>query len=374
MRNARRLDTNRLERFLIPGLTNRPVRIQWHRGYQELHKNGADLPAVIAKYDALLQAEPTNSAFLYLRGRMETNRENARDYFEKSLAADPKNSFASYALAYDRAAAADWAGARPLIARAVEENPRDVNFADLFYLCRLATGEAPQIEKESRDKLARAPFNLTAVEHLLDVLAIQDRPADATNVCNEFIIRCRKEYGARGLDLIRSVQYHTYHALGDFTQVKTLAARDTTLLGRGYLMWALIELGELDQAEKTMAATKELGDSEILIAFALAVAYRLQGNETRRGALGGPRNRAARQGQVRFVHDDGVVKSRMPPTRAEAVRASPFRRNPKQSLSPCWRRNIRKQEPDLVDLAAMGWNVGRDFAYFLVRRVTAPAP
>src|SRR5215472_16947927 len=69
----------RLDAFLRAGLTNRPVSIEFHRLYQTLHDRPAGYHDLVNEYDALLQAEPTNSALLYLRGRLEVNRVAAKD-------------------------------------------------------------------------------------------------------------------------------------------------------------------------------------------------------------------------------------------------------------------------------------------------------
>ena len=57
-------------KFLAEAVQRRPIGIQWHRAYQELRSNRKELPALLAEYDALLKADPENSALLYLRGRL----------------------------------------------------------------------------------------------------------------------------------------------------------------------------------------------------------------------------------------------------------------------------------------------------------------
>jgi tetratricopeptide (TPR) repeat protein len=104
--------SNRLDSFLRTGLGERPVRIEWHRVYQGLHGNAHEHAALIAEYSRLLEADPANSALLYLRGRIESDRAVATDYFQRSTKADPNNPFPHFALSYERIAAGDWQAAR----------------------------------------------------------------------------------------------------------------------------------------------------------------------------------------------------------------------------------------------------------------------
>ncbi len=364
-------DPKRLEKLLVSGLTNRPVRIQWHRQYQDLFKRAPDRTTLLAKYDGLLQAEPTNSALLYLRGRIETNREAARGYYNRSFTTDPKNPFPYYALAYDRVAAGDWAGAKPLITRAVELNSNDLTFEQVFYLSRLATGDAPVIEKEARDKLAREPLNYQAELRLLDALVIQDKSADATKSCDTYVASCRREYGSRGVELVKTVQYHTYYAVGDFAQLKALAEKDTSSAGRVRLAMALIELGQVDQAAKMMTGMKKLEESEML-AFAMAVASRMKGDETAAAQWEARGIELVRAGRFDAVVTADLLARGTPPTRTEAenVVLAP------QSKALVLAMLAQKYPQARVELANMArqLNVGRDFPHHLVRRATTPAP
>jgi tetratricopeptide (TPR) repeat protein len=60
--------TERADKFLAAGLTNRPIAIEWHRAYQALKRDRARDARLAAEYDQQLQADPGNSALLYLRG------------------------------------------------------------------------------------------------------------------------------------------------------------------------------------------------------------------------------------------------------------------------------------------------------------------
>ncbi len=120
-------DTARLMHFLKGGLGARPWRIEWHRAYQNLFPE-ADNARLIKEYDAMLAAAPGDSTLLYLRGRLCLNAAEGQGYFKRALAADGENAYAAFALAFDAAAAADWAGAKGLLDRPVQSTWITRNF------------------------------------------------------------------------------------------------------------------------------------------------------------------------------------------------------------------------------------------------------
>src|SRR5207302_2992843 len=99
---------------------------------------------------------------LYLAGRICNDREKARGLFNRSLAADPKNPFAHFALGYDRVSAGDWRGARPYLARAAELSPDDLYFIQYFFMVRLELGETASVEQEARENLRKKPLDYSA--------------------------------------------------------------------------------------------------------------------------------------------------------------------------------------------------------------------
>src|SRR5262249_38176811 len=173
----------RLDQYLHAGITNRPVRIQWHRAYQNLHDHATEHAALVREYDDLLQAEPSSSALLYLRGRLESDRVAARGLFKRAAEADPRNPFPLFALGYDRMVAGDWAGAKPLLAHVVELDTRESGFDHWLFLARLALGETAALEQELRQKLARDPVNYADEFQLIEVLAAQEKPQETLKPC-----------------------------------------------------------------------------------------------------------------------------------------------------------------------------------------------
>jgi tetratricopeptide (TPR) repeat protein len=83
--------------YLRGGLAARPVRMEWHRVYQEvMSRAGAD-DQIETDYNAMLAAEPGNTDLIYLTGRATRNMPKRVALFQKAAAADC--GYAQYSLA-----------------------------------------------------------------------------------------------------------------------------------------------------------------------------------------------------------------------------------------------------------------------------------
>jgi tetratricopeptide (TPR) repeat protein len=272
-----RHETNRLETFIHGGLSARPVRTEWHRLYEDLHNTPSGHAALVAEYENMLTADPTNSALIYLRGRIESDRDICRDYFNRAAQADQNNPFPLFALGYDHMAAGDWAGAKPLMAQAAKLDPNDSGFEHWLLLSRLALGEAPAVEQEMRKQLAHDPVDALAVIRLIDALAMQNRRDDALHACQDYEKANTAKFGSKAHAVAAVVRSHTYYSVGDFAELERNAKAEHDPEGRLSLAEALIEQGRTDEAVKSMTEEDGLAENP-LIALALAVANRQSGN------------------------------------------------------------------------------------------------
>jgi len=367
---ARNKQTNRLDGFLRSGLTNRPVRIVWHRAYQNLHNHKAEKAGLLSQYDEMLQMDPTNSAMLYLRGRLETNRTIARDYFTRAGDADPRNPYAAFAQGYDRLAAGDWKGARPLLARASELDPHDIGFANLLFINRLALGEAQSLEQELRKKLARDPLNYFSEFELIDALAAQGKTEQTLMTADSFAALCKVRYGSAGDKVAAAAKYHALYATADFDKLKSAAATDSSPAGQMTTTMALIEQGQVDAAAKALPSDLDSED-KVLFYFALAIAYHQSGNET-----------AAAQWRTRGIetlqHGDGegaqaaaLLTRDAPPTRAEVEEVA-IPPQTKAIILTVLMQEYPQSRSQFGDYARE-LNVEQGFPHHLIQRVVASA-
>jgi tetratricopeptide (TPR) repeat protein len=359
----------RLDAFLRAGLTNRPVQIEFHRLYQGLHDRAAGHDALVGEYNGLLQAEPTNSALLYLRGRLETDRGAANGYFNRAVEQDPMNPYPVFALAYDRAAAGDWNGAKKLMVRTTELDPHDLGFKHVLFLARLMTGEAPAIEQESRKNLlARGWPDYVAEIQLLDALAEQNKRDEVVAACNEFVNLFRARNGGEAAAVVNVVQYHASYVAGDFDKLKSEAQNDSSPAGRTAQVVALIEQGHPDEAA-ALLSTDDDDDDKATIAFALSLVYRQQGNKAAAASWRSRGIEALDRGSMDSVVAANLLKRNIPPTLAEAqsIIVQP------QLKAVMFAMLSQEYPQSRAELAGVARNANAEhaFPYQLVRRVAS---
>lgn len=218
--------TRECREFFSRHLTDRPVRIEWHRMYQTVATQG--LPASEARqqqeqlrqeYDKLLEAEPQDASLLYLRGRLEGHGRLSSPYFERSLAANPDHPYTLSAISRDRLVQGDFNSAVELITKANATKPKDPQFKHSLVRAQFAAGDLEGLEKTARSDLVASPLNPTAMEMLLKVLVMTDRAQDAEREFETFTTKYQQIVPGRFHTLIRPLRL-TFSAIkGDFEQI-----------------------------------------------------------------------------------------------------------------------------------------------------------
>ncbi|TAL05226.1 MAG: tetratricopeptide repeat protein [Verrucomicrobia bacterium] len=306
---------DRAEKFLRPGLTNRPVLVQWHRFYQSLHRDAPHDAQLAAFYDHELESEPTNSALLYLRGRVAPNRAESRTWFQRAGDADPKNPFPFFALGFDHAAMGDWPAARTFFAHACELQPKQPAFVESFNQARLALGEYAALEKELRELLAREAFHYSAAHELCDVLVAQGRNADAAEFVRQFtaVAASRAREASREPNL--GLRRHLLYATKDFAALEKESAGAG--LDDAYPRFtALMELGGLDDATRLFPLDSQTISNPFHY-LQLAIAYRLAGRTSEAGQWQSRAATLLAAGDGDMARAAATLRSATPPTRAE---------------------------------------------------------
>jgi tetratricopeptide (TPR) repeat protein len=274
----RRRETGRLDRYLAVSLTNRPVSIEWHRAYQRLHDNTRDLTRLLSTYDGFLKDDPTNSALLYLRGRIDPDRRSARQFFQKAAEADSQNAYAQFALGYDRLLTADWAQARKRLGRAVELAPDETSFRHLLCVSRLGAGEAESVQREAEDRLKKKQADAEAELELIYSMVIQGRGADAVKQASEFQKRIIAKFGITTKPATDHLVWLAMYGAADFAALEKATTSDNSLEGQRMLNQALLEQSRLDP--KISLETEETDESKYAMLLALSVAAQNGGDKT----------------------------------------------------------------------------------------------
>lgn len=263
-------DAERGRKLLEPGLAVRPVQTAWHRSFQDLSR-GEHRKELIARYDSFLEKEPTNSALLYLRGRIEKDPAKSVQFYDKAIAMDPQNAFAYYALAHKSWAHGDWVRAKPLLARAAALRPQDALFRKMYNVSRSATGDFASLEKDLRYQMAQNPVDLQSAIQLLDLFAIQSRPLEAHSLTVTIMAEVRRKELRNTAAIDAFLRGYFLYSSGQFAELEKQSSKDRTPMGRAQLWQALLEQGKIAEAEKVRAleTTKEQ-DPLDLLSFSLA--------------------------------------------------------------------------------------------------------
>jgi hypothetical protein len=356
----------RVENFLRPGLTNRPVVVEWHRAYQELRKDRNRTKQLAGAYDAMLRSEPTNSALLYLRGRVASEHAEGRRWFQRAREADPATPYPLYALGYEQAATGDWEGARTLLADAVKlgtnVNVRGLN--NMLRLARLALGEFLDLEQELRQDLKREPLNFFATVQLCDVLLAQGITNEAQLLVSAFERAAARRLGEGAPAINQALRQQFLYAMGDFAALEKLASNDRSPGGREALFYALLAQGRVAEAVK-VAAPGTLDSTDLLMVMA---AWRHAGQSEEADRWQERALDALEKGGDDGARAAALLRRGTPPTSAELGEIV-LSIDAKAVLLAALAQKHPAERPALV-AAARRLNVSLESPYHFIRQVT----
>jgi len=353
--------------LLAEAVKRRPIEIPWHRAYQERHMSAREMPALIREYEALLAAEPANSALLYLRGRLCSKTGDCMALFERAIAADPKNAHAHFALAYDQSSAGDWAAARAHLATAVELRPEEQQFQEAWYEVRLALQEGPVLEAELRQQLEKKPLSIDLNFKLCEVLLSQGRDETARKLGGDYEREALRRFPREGASYTRAFRQELLYALGDFAGLEKLLAGVKGEESQFDKFKALLESGKLPEAEALYPLnSKDLTDPFHFLAFSIAWS---QAGDSVKGVL--CRDKCVwllRQGTLREQALASLLERARPVTRADVSEITLDSAHKAIVLTALGQR-FPEQRAEMF-AAARRLNVRRVYPYHLLNRVT----
>ena len=269
--------TERCRKFLEGRLDDRPVRVEWHRFYQELCDEAGAEAELIAKYDSMLAEDPRSSALLYLRGRVEPDSTAAMKYFERASEADASDPHPWRARGYAAAIRGDFAEAKELYAKAAALKPDDWVMESAVMDMRVALGEHKEIEAESKAALGKDPFDAQANGHLLHALAAQGRLDAAEKAHHAFVANLKTSEGPHPYAL--GSRLNLLYLKGDNAAIASAAGgMDDKAVAARTRFFAYLETGDLRRAAADLAkadyARSHFDD------LLMSVAWRRRGNAT----------------------------------------------------------------------------------------------
>ncbi len=360
--------TNEARAFLAEGAKRRPIEIPWHRMYQELHASADKFEALVTEYDNLLEANPKNSALLYLRGRLCRRRAEAISFYTRALAENPTNAIAHYALGYSHAAAADWRAARPHLQRAVELAPGDPLFAEWLFTTRMALNEFADLERELSAARTNEPLNFSTTVELCEVLVAEGKMAEAEQLCSDYARQVRATFGPQAEEVVNRIERFKFYVLGRLDELAQWAATNRVPEQRWIRFLTNIELGNLKEAE----AIEPTGAGEPFRALAVAVAFEAGGQGELAGRWREQAIQLLKSGRPEAVIAAHYLERSEPAPLAEIMELllPPL---DKAVLLTALKRRLPGVEAGPWQEAVSKLTVRREFPYYLLRRLNSQA-
>jgi len=365
----RRQRIDQAAQFLRPRLAERPVVIEWHRAYQDLGRNRAQETRLAAEYDAMLAAEPGNSALLYLRGRVSTTEDEGERFFARSSAADPTNAYPFYAQGYSRMVHGQWAEARALLQKAVALRPKDPTFVHYLRVTRSALGDYDGLEQELRQELQPDPARFSVALDLCEVLAAAGKTNELTQAVNAYERACLARYQNESRELTKFFRRLVLYMTGDFAGLEAHTVGDNTPGARLARFQALIEQGRIDEALKSRPPPSDEVPSEAAHnGLIMVLAWTAQGYPSKASEWIEQSAKAMEAAHSDWERTLALLRRPGPPTDAELNELT-LPPASKAVLLALLGQRYPGRRAELF-AAARQFNVEREFPYHLVRRAT----
>jgi tetratricopeptide (TPR) repeat protein len=216
--------TSQCRDFLRTRLSDRPVRVDWHRTYQAVSISQGDLAVaqeqqrqLKQEYDTILEAEPEDPSLIYLRGRLENHTSQAMPYFDRALAVSQKHPYALYAKGYCHLTRGEFDVALDLMKQATASS-NEPTFQLGLRGTQFATGDLEGLEKYARAELASSPLNPSALLILLKTLVASNRADEADRELVRFTTQIQQHNAIPLQSVLEPLTLLLSSFKGDFTE------------------------------------------------------------------------------------------------------------------------------------------------------------
>ncbi len=184
---TRELEPEAALEFLETGRTARPLRINWHRYYQNVAELVTPASELISQYRQLHEAEPDNPDMTYLLGRIVEDPDEALALFvDASKGAEP-SAYAFHALAYHWAIRGSFEKALGYERKARALNPEVLSFIAMEENLLLATRRYDELIDRRLLEISDSGLSLRRAMALLFTYGWAGRATAATDFVQEMV-------------------------------------------------------------------------------------------------------------------------------------------------------------------------------------------
>jgi tetratricopeptide (TPR) repeat protein len=350
-----------VEELLKTGLNRRPVAVRWHRAYQAVVEMNGHQHELVPYYDSLLKSEPESGALIYLRGRIDTDWQKKREYYQKTIKADPKLSWPWMGIGAQCAAEARWSESLINFKKARELGADPEYVQDGLHVAGLATGGAEGLAAEYQGRLAASAMDFAAVPLLTDALIASGHPERAERAINDWAVHLDQS--------IRPILTAMMHATalyqsGKLAECVESCRQNPQLNGNVYRLQALLALGRSQEAIKDPAFEKLWVGPWIALSASLGLSLDGKKVEAAQWLERGCSNLATLSSDFRRMAQ--LLRSDKPPTVESISQISMDAENRALVFALLAGRFPEKKSE--YDTAAARFNISRKFPYQLVQR------
>ncbi len=243
----------RREKFLEGHLADHPIRVKWHRRYQDLFgqfatggDNVAKQAALVARYDGMLKQSPKEASLLYLRGRLEPHGRVSAPFMDQALEINPLHPYATGAKAYSYLVQGHPLEALEWHRKACVARPGDSEVLDGLKNAQLAAKDFQALEQAIREELKKTPDSLSENLELFEVLLSSQRGDQAEQEFQALQGRLRQQPALQqhAAIIARSLELPYLYAKGDFENL-AIRAQQVGPEGVENTFYAALERGQL---------------------------------------------------------------------------------------------------------------------------------
>lgn len=246
---------DRAYEFLKPGLDRRPIEIGWHRYFQSVSQRQNKIEELVARYSKLADELPQDSAALFLRGRIDPSNNVAREFLERSIAADASNPFPLYTMCHLLRSRGRFADAKVVAEKALLLDPENQEMDELLFQVRVSLGEYDALSQELTLKLVEKPQSFQLHFARLIVLAKQGKLAEMKSEQDSFALRFKKEWPLDPFDLVPGSDRFVAYVEGRYERMLILSQEFKDRRVRDMLVFeSLIELGRWESLDRSQFA------------------------------------------------------------------------------------------------------------------------
>ncbi|MHC5083195.1 MAG: tetratricopeptide repeat protein [Planctomycetota bacterium] len=212
------LSPEKLIEMIRPGLDIVPVRINWHRYYQNSIQQLSPGVDLVAEYRKRIEQSPDDPALQYLMGRViDDDPEASMGWLNQSISGPRPCPYGYIAIAYYLTAVGEFDAALAMSEKAIAAEADNPNFVAMYFDLLLATGQLDKALSYCHSQRAESGDNYGWVQKEMTILSDQGKNEQAEAVFVQWYQRNQQICSEEIVQLLKTAnQRECAYVQGDF--------------------------------------------------------------------------------------------------------------------------------------------------------------